>query len=256
MKLSQYGKLIFIDLLGVFLATTSRTTWLDSTISSIDLPLEPTKLIFFIASIILTVGYLNYTLISHKNKLEKLKLVRDKDHKLLRESYLHLLEDELNTDFSDCNIRLFLPQNSMVSSATNLFRIEQKKKVILALVPIRGLCIDEIDKPLKFRVSPEEIAQGMVGETFSKDRICLQPSYGERVENEFTSRMDHAQNALSNEYEFIFTFPIITSSGKKVGIASIDSKTAKKIEIKSNDRLKNTMLKLGMDIHDSFVNLN
>jgi len=253
--LKQYFKLILIDLFGVFLAVTSRTSWLDNWIQALNFPLDPTKLTLFIISILLTVGYLNYTIISLKGKLEKVEKTRENEHKLLRKSYLQILEDEYKHDFDDCNIRIFLPKNNLVEWISNLFRKKESVQLNLYLKPIRVLCTDEIDKPLLFKVRPKELAQGMVGETFATETICIQQTKASRITNEFTSRMDQAQLALAHDYEFILTFPILDpKSGKLVGIASIDSKKPKPdLDIKSKDSLRNIVIKIGMEIHDSFI---
>ncbi len=119
------------------------------------------------SGIVLSAIFLSGNLYITKNKCAHMIEQRDSLLKMNKEYLTTYLEKSISSNFSNCNVRIFVPQYPLLHKVAKRFNIKIKKTFIIKNFSM--ISNEGSTRNLKFEVYPN--AQGLVGECYVKDAI-------------------------------------------------------------------------------------
>lgn len=235
-----------------FLGSTGALDWAQSKkYIGVSIDVEMIKMLFFLASILLTFGLLTFNLIVSELNESKFRKQSSDLIKYTKEIMITTLAQKLGREYCDINIRIFVPKKSLLWKLLHV--LKKDKNLFFYIKNIEGLADAGVTDNLKFRVKPTEQRQGLVGECFSTRKMVYDDNLIESNETEYN--LTEYQINKTNDLRFIIVCPTFSENGEIDAIVSFDSKNNIKITRENQDILTNLILNYTQQLHEKIPDL-
>ena len=144
--------------------------------------------------------------------------------KMNKEYLTTYLEKSISSNFSNCNIRIFVPKHPHLYKIATKLKIKARKTFIIKNFDI--LSNEGVTKNLKFEVFPK--VQGLVGECYKKDSIVYDDEL--KSTNSINYELNSFQIIKTSSLQWSICCPIHDTESNIVAIIALDGD--KKIKIK------------------------
>ena len=203
------------------------------------------KNICSVLGVILTFLLLTKNLISHEIEEEKYKKQAKQLLKYNKDILVSALSEYLGKEYCNIDIRIFVPQKSICWYIGHAF--DKNIPLKFKIKNIEGLADAGITNNLSFQVSPEEGAQGLVGECYQQRKIVYDENLQET--NDTGYNLTDYQKSRTNDLKFIIVCPVFGNEKDIDAIVAFDCKHDIKIH-DHEDKFINAILNYTQQLHE------
>lgn len=195
--------------------------------------------------VILTFALITVNLIAHEMEEEKYKRQSKQLLKYTKDILLNTLAEYLGKEYCNIDIRIFVPYKNLYWKIGHYFNKNISLK--FCIKNIEGLADAGLTENLKFKVTPADCAQGLVGECYQQRKMVYDDNLQETNETEYN--LTDYQKSKTKDLKFIIVCPIFSEKMDIDAIVAFDCKHDIKIN-EHEDKFTNAVLNYTQQLHE------
>lgn len=236
------------------LASTDILFWIqDRQYLGKNVDVEMLKVFFSFLGIFLTFLLLTINIIKSQMREKKYHKQASDLIKYTKEIMVSAMADQLNINYCSINIRIFVPKKRIIFRLKRKIFNNSSSKLYFEIKNIDGLADAGMTNNLKFRVSPADDKQGLVGECYNSRKMIYDDNLKES--NDKSYNLSEYQINKTNNLRFIIVCPTFNEDGEIDAIVAFDSINEIKVTKENEKQITNLILNYTQQLHEKVPEL-